>query len=98
MGDIWGSAVVPKQVFLVEYSHLNDFLVNLIKSEQYPDVATLSLERLQEEFKKNPINPNEILVNYLLPKRKEYFWLSPGKEAVTKTEELLSTLEEEDFL
>lgn len=98
MGDIFNTAVVPKRVFLVEHNHLDNFLESIVESKKYPDVVTKSLEGLQEQFKNEPINPNRILVNYLLPRRKEHFWLSPGNEAATKIEEVLDTLEEEDFL
>lgn len=97
MGDVMDSCVIPKPIFMNQIDALDTFLKELVESGKYPDVVTPSLEKLQDRFKRKPIDPNRILINYLRPKRKEHYWLSPGAEAADRVTKLSRDMVEEAF-
>lgn len=97
-GDIWWTPVAPKRVFLVQYDHLGDFLKKIVTSKKYPDVVTPSLEKMQNYFKRNPIDPNGLYFNYFDPKRKEQCWISLGSKTEKQISKASSRLRGEDLL
>ena len=97
IGDVMSSCIVPKKLFIIDYNYFDEFLKNLIGSKQYPEIITPSLKGLQQDFKEKKLNPNDILIAYSMPSRKESYWLSPGMESEERLKKVTQDMVEEEF-
>lgn len=89
--------VVPKLIFMAQIDQLDTLLRKLAEDKEYPQVKTKSLEKLQKEFRRKPIDPNRVLISFTRTKRKAHYWLSLGEEAPRKMKELSQNMVKEEF-